>query len=105
MYEIVFYRAFDSGVLLEAVAAEDRPMFMPPEDGTAAATTSSAAVRLRQHFPETWLWHNQWTESVLFLDCLHLENFRLGFWFCFVCFFPALVVILRIVDARLTLKT
>ena len=75
----VFYRAaFDSGVLLEAVAAEDRPSYMSADDDGAAVGHSSATIRSRQHFPETWLWHNQWTEYCIF--CLFVFLFHSNLW-------------------------
>lgn len=60
----MFYRAaFDSNVQLDAVAAEVRPVYLPVDrDGGGSDPAGSTAERSRQHFPETWLWHNAQTQ-------------------------------------------
>jgi hypothetical protein len=73
---LVFYRAaFDSDVLLDAVPAEDQASYLPwpnQVDGDlgVAPSQSFGKLRLRQHFPETWLWHSQTTEYNSFINLL-----------------------------------
>ena len=78
---LVFYRAaFDSDVLLDAVPAEDQASYLPwpnQVDGDlgVAPSQSFGKLRLRQHFPETWLWHSQTTEYNSFIKLLTLSPF------------------------------
>ena len=64
---LVFYRAaFDSDIILDAVAAEDRASYFPWPNPLEPSVTGlqpvSSSPRRRHKFPETWLWHNQFTE-------------------------------------------